>query len=247
MRAVAKGRLKQLFTDVPAGEPLTSRRLAALGISADLAVAYVRSGWLIRLARGVYSRVGDTPELGLSLLVLREALPGLHVGGRTALQWHGMLPAEPTPAPLTLYGWDNAPLPEWFTSRFPATYQRKRLIREEPAWPLALTALPPRLSVPAVSSPERALLEFLSDVGGEARLDEARRAVALAGALRGDVLQTLLERCTSVKTVRLCVTAGQEFAHPWYATLVRHTLPQGSPRPWVSRFPEGLLVLPPIQ
>ena len=116
MRAVAKGRLKQLFTDVPAGEPLTSRRLAALGISADLAVAYVRSGWLIRLARGVYSRVGDTPELGLSLLVLRDALPGLHIGGRTALQWHGLLPAEPTPAPLTLYGWDNAPLPEWFTS-----------------------------------------------------------------------------------------------------------------------------------
>lgn len=246
MRAVAKDKLKRLFTDVPAGEPLTTRRLAALGISADLAVSYVRSGWLVRLARGVYSRVGDAPELGLSLLVLRDSLPGLHVGGRTALQWHGLMPVAPAPARLTLYGWDHEPLPEWFTSRFPATYQRKRLIREEPAWPMQVLACPPQLTVPVVSSPERALLEFLSDVGVEVSFEEARRAAALAGALRGEALQALLERCTSVKTVRLCVTAGQEFAHPWYATLVRATLPQGSARPWVSRTAEGLLVLPPI-
>lgn len=246
MRAVAKGKLKTLFMDVPAGEPLTARRLAALGISADLAVAYVRSGWLVRLARGVYHRVGDTPELGLSLLVLRDALPGLHIGGRTALQWHALMPPPAEPTPLTLYGWDNGALPSWFTERFPASYQRKRLIREEPGWPFEVTALPPRITVPAVSSPERALLEFLSEVGVGTRFDEARHAVALAGHLRGEVLQGLLERCTSVKTVRLCVTAGQEFGHPWYAAIVRASLPGGSARPWVAKSAEGLLVLPPL-
>ena len=34
---------------------------------------------------------------------------------------------------------------------------------------------------------------------------------------------------------------------PLSSPLVRATLPQGSARPWVSRSPEGLLVLPPIQ
>lgn len=261
---MARDKLKRLFTTIPAGEPFSSRRLATLGISADLAVSYVRSGWLLRLARGVFCRAGDEPDLGRSLVFLRENLAGLHVGGRTALQWHGLLPAgtgrasgaarvagaaetaEPAAQPLTLYGWGNGELPPWFTTRFPATYQRKRLIREEPAWPLQIGAVPGRMALAAVSSPERALLELLSEVGVGVALDEARRAAALAGSLQGEALQVLLQRCTSVKTVRLCVTAGQEFAHPWYATLVLASLPRGSARPWVRRSADGLLVLPPI-
>lgn len=264
---MARDKLKRLFTTIPAGEPFSSRRLATLGISADLAVSYVRSGWLLRLARGVFCRAGDEPDLGRSLVFLRESLAGLHVGGRTALQWHGLLPAgpteptksaglaglaesaepsQPTAQELTLYGWGNGELPPWFTTRFPATYQRKRLIREEPAWPVQVGPVPGRMALATVSSPERALLELLSEVGVGVALDEARRAAALAGALQGEALQALLQRCTSVKTVRLCVTAGQEFAHPWYATLVLASLPRGSSRPWVRRSADGLLVLPPI-
>jgi len=44
--------------------------LAALGISADLAVHYARAGWLKRLARGVYGRPNDTLELPACLLLL---------------------------------------------------------------------------------------------------------------------------------------------------------------------------------
>ncbi|MCU0759619.1 MAG: type IV toxin-antitoxin system AbiEi family antitoxin [Steroidobacteraceae bacterium] len=259
---MARDKLKRLFTAIPSGEPFSSRRLALLGISADLAVSYVRNGWLLRLARGVFCRAGDEPDLGRSIVFLRESLAGLHVGGRTALQWHGLLPpdaagagtggtstngpAPPPTAPLTLYGWDDGQLPPWFTARFPATYRRKRLIREERAWPLQVGPAPGRMGLATVSSAERALLELLSEVGVSVTLAEARRAAALAGGLQGEALQALLQRCTSVKTVRLCVTAGQEFAHPWYATLVLSSLPGGSARPWVWRSAEGLLVLPPV-
>lgn len=243
---MATDKLTRLYTTIPAGEPISSRRLATLGISADLAVAYVRRGRLERLARGVFCRPGDALQLGPSLMHLRESLPGLHVGGRAALERHGLLPRAAGADPLTLYGWDNGHLPAWFTSRFPATYHRKRLIREEPAWPQQLVATPECGVAAVVSAPERALLEFLSDVGAGVSLQDARRAAALAGALHAPTLQALLERCTSVKTVRLCVTAGQEFAHPWYAALVKATLPRGSARPWVGHSAEGLLILPPI-
>jgi hypothetical protein len=253
---MARDKLKRLFTAIPSGEPFSSQRLALLGISADLAVSYVRNGWLVRLARGVFCRTGDEPDLGRSIVFLRESLAGLHVGGRTALHWHGLLPADPgteapgsaagTSFPLTLYGWDDGQLPAWFTTRFPATYRRKRLIREERAWPLQVGPVAGRMGLAAVSSPERALLELLSEVGISVPLAEARRAAALAGGLQGEALQALLQRCTSVKTVRLCITAGQEFAHPWYAALVLATLPRGSARPWVWRSAEGLLVLPPV-
>ena len=57
---------------------MTSEDLAGLGISADLAVHYVRSGWLTRLARGVYCRPNDTLALYPSLLLMQRNLVGLH-------------------------------------------------------------------------------------------------------------------------------------------------------------------------
>ena len=85
----SKAKLKTLYTQLPAGAPVTSAQLADMGISADLAVHYARSGWLKRLARGVYSRPGDTLSLHPSLVVLQKQIAGLHVGGKTALEWYG--------------------------------------------------------------------------------------------------------------------------------------------------------------
>jgi len=59
------------------------------------------------------------------------------------------------------------------------------------------------------------------------------------------VLRELLQRCTSVKTVRLCLQLGRENSLPWAAKLDPAKLPTGSDRPWVSRSADGLLVLKP--
>jgi hypothetical protein len=67
-----------------------SADLAALGISADLAVHYVRAGWLVRLARGVFCRPNDTLALHPSLILLQRRIEGLHVGGKSALDWYGV-------------------------------------------------------------------------------------------------------------------------------------------------------------
>ena len=64
-------------------------------------------------------------------------------------------------------------------------------------------------------------------------------------SLRVDVLRELLQRCTNVKTVRLCLRLGRELSLPWVAGLDPAQLPTGSDRPWVSRSTEGLLVLKP--
>ena len=49
-------KINALYCSVKPGAPVTSADLAALGVSADLAVHYVRAGWLTRLARGVFAR-----------------------------------------------------------------------------------------------------------------------------------------------------------------------------------------------
>ena len=50
MATASSRKLNSLYTRLAPGTPLTSEDLAALGISADLAVHYVRTGWLTRLA-----------------------------------------------------------------------------------------------------------------------------------------------------------------------------------------------------
>ena len=89
------------------------------------------------------------------------------------------------------------------------------------------------------------MLELLSEVGVHQTLQEARELVESAYSLRADALRELLQRCTSVKTVRLCLQLGREAALPWVVKLDPATLPTGSDRPWVSRSADGLLVLKP--
>ena len=90
MATIGTSKLNALYTRLPPGMPLTSDDLAALGISADLAVHYVRAGWLTRLARGVFCRPNDTLALHPSLILLQRRLKGLHVGGKSALDWYGV-------------------------------------------------------------------------------------------------------------------------------------------------------------
>ena len=129
--------------------------------------------------------------------------------------------------------------------RFPAEYHRKRLFDEPAADPLHAGAFENRDGAPRVATPERALLEMLSEVGVRQPLQEARELTESIYNLRVDVLRDLLGCCTSVKTVRLCLLLGRELGLPWAAKLDAARLPTGSNRAWVSRSADGLLVLKP--
>ena len=238
-------RLNELYGKLPPGSPVTSEELTRLGISADLAVHYVRAGWLTRLARGVFARP-DTPlELHPSLRLLERRLKGFHVGGKSALDWHGVRHNVAQRSSLQLYGWASTPLPAWFTERFPSSYHRLRLFKEKPDALLRVSRFERKPDGPFVSEPERAVLELLSDVGVRQPLQETRDLLEGTSSLRAAVLQELLARCRQVKTVRLCLTLGRELNLPWVAKLDRKRLPTGSDQRWVGHSKEGLLVLKP--
>jgi hypothetical protein len=169
----------------------------------------------------------------------------LHVGGKSALDWYGVRQYVSQQPVLQLFGWAAGQLPSWFTERFPAEYHRKRLFDERPDAMLHVGPFEKRSGAPQVSSPERALLELLSEVGVRQSLQEARELVESAFSLRADVLRELLIHCKSVKTVRLCLQLGREGSLPWATKLDPGELPTGSDRPWVSRSGDGLLVLKP--
>jgi hypothetical protein len=236
-------RLNELYSNLRPGSPVSSEELSTMGVSADLAVHYVRAGWLTRLARGVFARPDGPLDLHPSLRLLERRLKGLHVGGKSALDWHGVrhnVAQQPT---LQLYGWASGPLPRWFTERFPSSYHRLRLFEEKPDALLRVSRFQRKNDGPLVSDPERVVLELLSDVGVRQPLQEARDLLEGTPSLRAAVLQELLARCKQVKTVRLCLTLGRELNLPWAAKLDPTQLPTGSRQRWVGRSKEGLLVL----
>jgi len=237
-------KLKVLTEHLAPGAPLTSDDLRKLDISADLATHYVKAGWLTRLSRGVYAKPGDELSFRPSLLVLQRTYLDLYVGGKTALDWYGYRQYIAQRPILNLYSWSTIPrLPSWFTERFPASYHRKRLFHETSKHLLFVTPFEDRTNEPNVSEPERAVLEVLSEVGVRQQLQEARDLLESAYTLRADVLQKLLQQCTSVKTVRLCLQLGKELSLPWAEKLDASSLPKGSSKPWVSHRQHGKLVL----
>ena len=238
-------KINDLYGKLRPGRPATSEELADLGVSADLAVHYVRAGWLTRLARGVFARPDSPLDLHASLRLLEQRFSGFHIGGKSALDWHGVRHNVAQRPQLRLNGWASGPLPLWFTDTFPSNYRRLRLFDEQPRALLRVSRFQKQPDGPLVSDPERAVLELLSDVGVQQPLQEARDLLEGAASLRAAVLQELLTRCKQVKTVRLCLTLSRELGLPWATKLDPKKLPTGSKQRWVGRSKEGLLVLRP--
>jgi len=230
------------LASLPRGAPVDTSALRKLGASSSLASHYVRSGWLARLGRGVFMFPGDNLDAAASVKFLSRHLHGLHVAGKTALAWRGVRHNVGPREPLVLWGAAPGHLPSWFTERFPSRYVSRRLFNSSLPADFGLQALPEAPDGPAVSVPERALLELLDDVGVNQGLEEARNIVEGVRSVRLDVLGTLLEHCPRVKTVRLCLSLADELNLNWAGEARQLAGPRGRGR-WVSKMPDGTTLI----
>jgi hypothetical protein len=169
--------LKKVLDAVPAGYLVDAPWLTAHGIAYESFRDYVKRGWLVRLARGVFRRPVpnntqatniDWKSAVLSLQHIMEY--PIHVGGMTALTLHGhghYLPLG-THAPVWLYG---NKIPNWLT-KLPLNAQLKThstalfsdpllgFVKDEKA---TLDTLPWDWAL-KMSTPERAIIEALDEL-----------------------------------------------------------------------------------
>jgi hypothetical protein len=91
--------------------------------------------------------------------------------------------------------------------------------------------------------PERAVLELLYEVGTHQGLEEARHLFESLRSPRKELLARLLQCCTSVKTVRLCLTWARE-TNLLDVDILRsqYALPVGSEQRWMTRLKDGTLL-----
>jgi Transcriptional regulator, AbiEi antitoxin, Type IV TA system/Transcriptional regulator, AbiEi antitoxin N-terminal domain len=225
---------KRVLSELSRGEPLSIAALRERGVSEFRASALGRSGWLTHLGRGVYMLPGDTLTRDGCLAYLARQIPGLHVGGKTALAWRGIRQNVSFREILSLWGDQPKRLPSWFTERFPARYQATQLFDADIRKGFGLQPLPNGRPEILVSVPERALLELLSDVGKTQSLQEARQLVESLRTLREKTLDELLAHTSRIKVVRLAELLGRDLELPWAATAKRHSQRIGGGKRWVA-------------
>ena len=119
--------IKRLLTELPRGAPFDLAMLESYGVSPQLAARYAESGWLVRLAHGVYAFPNDDFDVSGALRFLQERVAGLHVGGKSALALQGVRHNLASRETLVLWGDARFALPAWFTQRFPARYVNAKL------------------------------------------------------------------------------------------------------------------------
>lgn len=230
---------RQLLSEVPRGTPLGVAELEAQGLTSKQAARYAQGGWLKRLGHGVYSLPGDQLDRDACLAWMASIIPGLHVAGKTALAWRGVRHNLAFQQRLSLWGNQPAKLPAWFTSAFPATYQTTHLFDDTMPPTLGLAPLPAGREDVLVSTPERALLELLSDVGKGQGLEEARHLVEGARTLRMTVLEELLGHLQRIKVARLAHALAEELELPWRTLAQQHSARLGGGLRWVTTTPSG--------
>jgi hypothetical protein len=218
---------------------MTTVWLKARGLSAKQVVQLAQGGWLQRLGRGVYILPGDQLTRDASLAHLTSLIPGLHVAGKTALAWRGVRHNLAVREQLILWGDKPATLPAWFTAAFPADYQATHLFDEGLSANAGMASLPGGRTEVPVSTPERALLELLSDVGKGQELEEARHLLESARSLRLPVLEELLSHLKRIKVARLAHVLAEELELSWADLARRHSERLGGGRRWVSTTKSG--------
>jgi hypothetical protein len=213
-----QSKINQRLIAAPAGAVLTHAWFKAQGISPGLVTYYVRSGWLRRLGEGAFVLKSGSPDwLGAVFGLQQKPGTNLHPGGRTALELSGLAHFLPLgeQAPLYLFSRTGEWVPLWF--RHLPWAGRVRHV--------TTNFLPPDLALREhdagnfslrVSTPERAALELLlHQTIDEAGYDDARLLFEGLGSLRSELLQTLLEQCSSVKVKRLLLHLGELHQHAW--------------------------------
>lgn len=212
-------KLNRTLKAIPKGAVVTSRKLKELGVSPQLARKYVLSGWLDRLGSGAFSRSGDSPDWLGGVYALQTQL-GLtaHVGGVSALELLGRAHFIPLGQGrrVTLISDQREHLPRWFTSYPWEVVVRHHCMALFDELPDASTSTLERGDFQVgVSAPERAILEEMHLASGNSAIEHSLHLMEGLSTLRPDLVQLLLEHCTSIKAKRLFLWSAERSGHSW--------------------------------
>ena len=235
-------KIKQIIDTKGTDTLLFSSWLSAEGISRAEQAAYVQSGWLEKVAHGVYKVAGANVSLFSAISAYNTQLgKQCIIGAETALEIRGYSHYVPMGKPLAfLFTEAHAKLPRWFqTTKWDRTL-RYHTISLWADGSLGLEQREEGGRTLLISSPERAIMECLNRSYVAQTLMDTYYIMEMLTTLRPKLVQQLLEQCSSVKVKRLFLYLAEKANHPWFKAIDTDKVNLGSGRRMIS--PTGKFV-----
>ena len=218
-----RAKLNQLMRVWPSKAICLSSWLEEKGVSQPLTFSYLQSGWLERVGSGAFKRAGEEVEWPSGLHAIQEqATLKIHLGGKSALLYQGYghyLPLGEN-YPLYLFGHRNIKLTAWFKNypwKVEIIYTQTNLF--EPSLDEGLTIVDVNGISLKASTAERAIMEVIYLVPKRETYDEALQLMGALSAIRPQVVQSLLEKCNSIKVKRAFMVMAERYNYPWIKEL----------------------------
>jgi hypothetical protein len=211
--------MQHLMRAAPKGQPMDAAWLRDFGISIAAANQLVDAGWMVRLSPGAYLITGDTPTRDGTIAYMGRRIRGLHVGGQTALAWYGIRHYVAFRERVVLWGRSRYAIAQWVSDAMLHSYQTTQLFDAGMGYMFQLKPLPNGHPNVLVSTPERALLELVSEIGKGLPYEHAENLTVGLRNIRYDVLRHLLSHCRHIKTIELVRRLGQNSGFEWASEL----------------------------
>lgn len=232
-----ESRLKTLLM-VPTGMVVTSEWLQERKISSALATYYCKNGWLTRLGRGTFTVFGGQPSVAGIVSALG---PSYHLGGVSALEHRGMSHFVPMSPKRKLWIWGGLHGNDVWVRRLDREVE---IVRKHPmSSDRGLISVSDLGMTFMVSSPVRAMIEFLDDIDATAlEYEHAKNLMENLSFETSDDVEAHLVDCTSIKVRRLFLHLADETGVSWFQklNLERIDIGRGN-RVW---FPSGKVAYP---
>lgn len=223
-------KIGKIMKEFPPGLVLLSSWLVSEGYSYELQQQYRKSGWLQSIGKGAMIKTGDPLLLSgaLSALQFQANFP-IHLGGRSALEFHGRTHYLRLASDLaTLFVPGQAKLPSWFLNNsWETNYKifKTTLFKDES---VGLTEHHEMMIKSKISTPARAIMECISLCPNNFSLHEAYELMEGLPTLRPKQVQLLLEECKSIKVKRLFLYFAERANHGWFKHVNQNNIDLGS-------------------
>jgi Transcriptional regulator, AbiEi antitoxin, Type IV TA system/Transcriptional regulator, AbiEi antitoxin N-terminal domain len=216
-----------LANQIPYGFLATRTWLLEQGVGPHSLDNFLKSGQLVAMVSGVYRRPDTSLKWQGVVASLQRMGSDLVVGGLTALEQQGFGHYLALSGSRTIHLYGQDPLPTWinrlslgeiFVRHSAANLTRLKSGGAADDFTLDIPWGDGTWSLRA-STPERAILELLSEVPGKVSFEHAEQLMEGLATLSPRRLDALLQRTTSIKVKRLFFWLADRQKHAWRARL----------------------------
>lgn len=215
-------KINQILTEWVPGDVHSLKWFNERGVPQNTAYEYFKSGSLEKLGPGIYSRKNEKLKWFGGVRLLQEELEKkIHVAGRSALELHGhahYVPLGQKPI-VSLASYRKEKIPHWFRKiDFSCEFRFKNSVLFTPDVEFTKHEFQRGLSL-WISSRELAILELINDLDLRYSFESAENYMNGLFGLRANVLQSLLENCSSIKVKRVFLFLAEKLSYDYFRKL----------------------------